>query len=180
MLRGDKPSEQAVFAELYGALRSAARAVLARESGSDWTPTELVNETYLRQLSRGKYAVEDRKHFVRLAQRAMRQVLVDAARNRQAQKRGGGQAPQSLDGSVVTEPVLSEGVSPEEILSLNVALDDLARFDQRAADVFELRHFFGYTMEEVAEIHGSSPERVRDDWDFSRTWLRDRISAERR
>ena len=178
MLRGDKVSEEAVFAELYGSLRSAARHLLRREAASGWTPTELVNETYARQLSRGKYAITDRHHFIRVAQRAMRHVLIDAARSRQTAKRGGGAALASLDESGHDAPVLADSIDPEEILSLHNALDALARMDQRAADVFELRHFFGYSTEEVAEILEVSPERVRDDWEFSRTWLRDRIQTD--
>ena len=155
----------------YDALRGLAAAYLRRER-SDHTlqPTALVHEAYLKLASGGGFKSET--HFQAVAATAMRQILVDHARARGAQKRGG-------DWLRVT---LSEGQADSgpdvDMLALDDALNELASLDKRKARVVELRFFGGMTTAEAAEEVGVSPKTAEADWYFARAWLRDRLSEE--
>lgn len=155
---------------LYTELRRLAARQLSRE-GRDHTlqPTALVNEAYLR-LMRGPDVVNDRQHFFALAAQAMRRVLVDHARQRRSQKRGGGAERVTLQ--------LVPGVEAYDfdMIALDEALSVLQGLDARAARVVELRFFGGHTDKEVCDILGENLSAVRRDWDFARSWLKARLN----
>ncbi|TAH36564.1 MAG: sigma-70 family RNA polymerase sigma factor [Planctomycetota bacterium] len=146
--------------EVYERLKALARSLLAR-SASPGQPgvTSLVNETYLRGLQPSQYRLRDRKHLFRLAARAMRCVLVDAARHHMAAKRGGGRRTE--------DPVDAEDPRAHfhfEILAAEEALTELARLSPRQAEVFQLRHYSNLNTQEVAETLNISPSTVKRDF----------------
>ena len=156
--------------DIMGALYTELRALAARRMHDErqrhtLQPTALVNEVYLR-LMNGPDVIHDRHHFFALAAQAMRRVLVDHARNKRAEKRGGKMNRVTLE--------LIPGRAPidVDVLALDEALTTLAGLDARAARVVELRFFGGYTDKEVCEIVGAKLPTVRRDWTFARSWLR--------
>lgn len=172
MKSGDRRAKEAVYEQSFDELKVIARRLLSREYQSECSPTELVNEAYLRKLREGKFQANDRYHFFAIAARAMRSVLVELARERLATKRNNGIKPASIDKIVVA----AESYDPAELIALHKHLESLRKLDPAAADVFELRFFLGYTLEETAEILSTEVFRVRENWDFARVWLRDRIA----
>jgi len=148
-------------------LKALARGFLRGER-PDHTlqPTALVHEAYLRLVDQTVCNVEDRRHFLAVASRAMRRILVDHARGKRAQKRGGNAQQITLDEKLA--PPQRRNVALEE---LEEALARLETLDERKARVIELRFFGGLTIRETAEVLGISPKTVEADWYFSRAWL---------
>ena len=131
-----------------------------------WQPTDLVHESYVRLLDWHAVHWQNRAHFYATTARMMRRVLVDAARARQAAKRG-----QGVEG-LSAEAVQIEAPAPGlDVVALNDALADLARFDPRPSQVVELRFFGGFSDEETAEALGVSVRTVINDWNTARVWL---------
>jgi RNA polymerase sigma factor (TIGR02999 family) len=166
--RGDAEALEALFEECYPVLARLARA---RLRAHERTPTldtgSLVHEAYLRFVSAGRLRIEDSLHFRRWAARVMRSVVVDLARRRNAQRRGGGAAHKEL-----REDLTPDLPQPDEmILRLHEALDAVAAVDARAAQVVELRYFAGMTEPEVAEALGVTDRTVRRDWQKARLML---------
>jgi len=126
--------------------------------------TELANEAYLRLVAHPA-ACTDRAHFFAVAAQVMRRILVDYARARNAGKRGSGKRVE-LD-----RVTLSVESNPEEVLSLDIALDKLASFDPRRSKVVEMRVFGGLTEDEIAEVLGVSSRTIKRDWELARAWL---------
>ena len=157
-----------LFPACYDELRKIARRVLEREPrGHTLQPTALLHEAYLRLAGLDAEAVADRAHFVRVAARSMRQVLVDHARRRGAAKRGGGRARVTLAGLAAEGS--GEGV---DLLDLDAALARLAELDARKARVVELRFFGGLSTQAAAHSLGIAPKTAEADWYFARAWLR--------
>ena len=129
--------------------------------------TALVNEAYLRLIDAKAVAWQDRTHFFAVAARAMRRILVDHARARRAQKRGGQGAKVTFNEALV---VTSEPA--EDFVALDDALEALAGFDERKSRVIELRFFGGLTVEETASVLDVSPDTVMRDWRLAKAWLR--------
>jgi RNA polymerase sigma factor (TIGR02999 family) len=164
---GDDTVVNALFARMYGELRDIAhRRLRAFRPGDTLNTTALVHEAYVKLIDQGRAQPQDRAHFLALASRAMRFVLVDYARSRSAAKRGGGVAPVSFDDAPVAAVERAD-----ELLRLDAALDVLARADARLAEVVELRFFGGLSHEEVAETTGRSVPTVKRDWTRARAWL---------
>ena len=156
------------YALAYEELRSVARRLMQRERTDHvLRPTALVNEAYLKLFDVGRLSVSGRTHFMNIAARAMRQVLVDYARNHGAAKRGGGQRAVTLDTQGIADP--RAGI---DLLDLNEALERFGDLDPRAARVVELRIFGGLTMEEIAEQLGTSRRTAQKDWRIATMWLR--------
>ncbi len=158
--------------DIHDELRKIAGAYMARER-PDHTlqPTALVNEAYLRLADATKERWESRAHFLAAAARTMRNVLVDHARTKGRQKRGGGW------GRVPFEIASAELAVPDvELLSLDDALTELATENERCARVVEWRFFAGLTIPEIAEVIGKSHRTVEDDWYMARAWLRARLA----
>ncbi len=142
---------------------------LMRRERPDHTlrPTALVHEAYLRLVDASPASPwENRAHFFGIAARAMRQILVDHARERSALKRGGGLQRITLD-----EPLAAADALDLDILAVHDALDKLAVLDERMARGVELRVFAGLTMTEVAEVLGVSKRTADGDWSVARKWL---------
>jgi RNA polymerase sigma-70 factor, ECF subfamily len=158
----------ALFAAVYAELKSLAQSQRRRWEG-DYTlnTTALVHEAYVKLAGAGAVRVENRAHFLALAGRAMRQILVNYAERRRAQKRDASGAVDPDDGA---NP-LSAAVA-EEILELHGALERLARVEERHARVVECRFFAGLQIDETAVALGVSPATVKRDWQFASAWLR--------
>ena len=171
---GDRSALDRLTPHLYGELRRLACTFMQRER-PDHTlqATALVNEAYLRLVDIRAIDWQDRAHFMAVAAQTMRRVLVDAARARAAEKRGGGmeRADQRASG-VDLDGMPAPGTDRAfEVCALDEALDALARIDPRRAKVIELRFFGGLTVEETAEILQISPQSVMRDWKLARAWL---------
>ena len=164
---GDSDEAEALLGLVYEELRTlASRHMRAERAGHTLQATALVHEAYMRLARGGDLAVSNRQHFFRLASRAMRQVLVDAARRRDADRRGGGLRRVTLDSRIV-----SEEPRVLEILALDQALERLAEVDETWARQVELRFFTGLTVDECAEVLGISPRKAAKDWAAIRLWL---------
>jgi RNA polymerase sigma factor (TIGR02999 family) len=153
------------FEALYAELHSLAhRQVRRARPGATLNTTALVHEAYLKLAKSA--GVSEREHFFALAARAMRQVLVDHARERAAQKRGGGQVPVTLHEDVAAVPA-----DAAELLAIDGALTALQGIDERLARVVELRFFAGLSVEETAEALATSTATVKRDWRAARAFL---------
>lgn len=164
-----------VFTSAYNELRRLASVIQRSERSTTLSPTALVNEAWMKLADTPDVAECTPLHFKRIAARAMRQVLIEAARRRSAEKRGGPDAAMvTLDDQVGLEPVTGD-----ELLSLNAALDELAAANERQARVVELRFFAGLEVTETAEALGISQETVYRDWRAARAWLAVRLREDR-
>ncbi|MDX1419293.1 MAG: ECF-type sigma factor [Rubricoccaceae bacterium] len=168
---GDREALDALWPHVYEELRLLARARLrAHRPGDTLDTTALVHEAYLRLVDGARAGWESRAHFFALAARAMRFILVDYARERAAQKRGGPRGDLRLDGlQVADDPAVAERAA--DLLTLDAALERLATYDGRLARLVEYRFFGGLTYEEVAEVAGCSVPTAKRDWQRARTWL---------
>jgi len=167
---GDAGALDRVFPLVLEELRAVAGARLRGEApGHTLQPTALVNEAYLKLAASPEVDWRDRAHFLAVAARAMRQVLVDRARRRNADKRGGGVRPATLtDGSLLAS---GQGPTAEELLALDAALDALGRIQPRLRQVVELRYFGGLADAEIGEVLGVTRRTVQRDWTKARAWL---------
>ena len=169
---GDGVQER-VFRLVYAELRSIAQRLVSREpDGSMYQATELLHETYLKKLRGLHTPIRSRQHFYSLAARAMRQVLIEDARRRRADKR---QAPLHKATHVIAAG--SGFPNPDELLDLAPLLERLQEIDTRAASVVDLRYFLGCSLEETADVLGATVRAVRDDWDFARLWLQKQLDG---
>jgi len=159
---------------VYEELRAMARRQLSSER-PDHTlqPTALVHEAYLKLVDQDQVAWRGRNHFLAVASIAMRRLLVDHARGRAREKRGGGAAKVSLTASL---PVANDDQAAE-IMAIDDLLGTLAEFDERAARVVECRYFAGLSIEETATALGLSPMTVKRSWQLARAWLRKELGA---
>jgi RNA polymerase sigma-70 factor (ECF subfamily) len=164
---------EALWPVVYQELRRLAARYLQRERPEHTLQaTALVHEAYLRLLRERNTAWENRAHFCAIAAGAMRQILVEHARARHAQKRGGHAARITLDEALIPIPLGSVDVE-----ALHDALEELAGFDERQARLVELRFFGGLSIEEAAgELH-ISPATAKRDWTVARAWLRRRLTG---
>ena len=135
-------------------------------AGHSLQATALVNEAYLRLINAKNVAWHNRAHFLAVAARVMRRILVDHARSRQYQKRGGGAVRVTLDEALV---VASE--PDQDLVALDEALTALAAVDARKSQVVEMRFFGGLTLEETAEALQVSRDTVKRDWKMAKLWL---------
>jgi RNA polymerase sigma factor (TIGR02999 family) len=166
---GDRTAFDRAAALMYDELRRLAARQLRRER-PDHTllPTALVHEAYVRLSAASGLARADRAHFLAVAAHAMRQLLIDHARQRAALKRGGDVARTTLDGEDVAA---AAGNDDDELLALDAALERLRGFDERALAVVEQRFFAGLAEAEIAAVLGVSTRTVRREWVKARAWL---------
>lgn len=172
---GEVEVEERLAEMIYPLLRRlAARQLQGERPGRTLATTELVHEAYL-DIFRGATPVDwqDRRHFFALAARVVRRLVVDAARQRKAQKRGGHFVLLELDGFDVAEPQRDE-----HLLALDAALKDLSEIDAEAGWITELRFFSGMTADEIAEIGDLSTSTITRRWRFARAFLRRRLEAD--
>jgi RNA polymerase sigma factor (TIGR02999 family) len=164
---GDEAALQQLVPIVHEELRRLARRQMAGErAGHTLQPTALVNEAYLRLVNLRQMQWQDRAHFFAMGARLMRRILVDFARSRGYQKRGGGAQQVSFSEALA----VPEG-QPTDVVALNDALEALADVDERKSRVVELRFFGGLSVEETAEVLSISRETVRRDWKFAKMWL---------
>jgi RNA polymerase sigma-70 factor, ECF subfamily len=174
--RGDAVALERLLPLVYADLRKVARAHLRREqAGHSLQATALVHEVYLRLVGLDRLRVESRTHFMAVAARLMRQILVDHARRKRAGKRGG----VTVIGLDMVPPRAQPYTSAAEvdILALDRALEELASFDAQQCRVVELKFFAGLTIEEMAEALGISTATVEREWVIARAWLYQRLAA---
>lgn len=160
-------------AEVYEQLRAVARSMMLNaRHGHTLQATAVANEAWIR-LYRSGVTISDRGAWFGLASRVIRQVLVDHARRKSRQKRGGGATVLSLD-----DRSAPDAQNSIDLVALDEALKELAAFGPRQARVVELRFFGGMTMSEIAEVIGVSKRTIENDWAAARAWLRQRIDVE--
>ena len=169
---GDEAAFRSLFDRLYAELRRLAHVVRAGQAPATLDTTELVHEAYLKLVPGRGFTARDRLHFFRIAARAMRQVLVDAARKRSTARRGAGAIVQLHDfaDQIASDPT-HEGIRAEDILALDRALQQLEEWSPRQASVVECRIFAGLSVPETARVLNVSEPTVKRDWQSARAWL---------
>jgi RNA polymerase sigma-70 factor (ECF subfamily) len=171
---GDADALERLLPLVYGELRRIATQQLRRErAGHTLAPTAVVHELYFKLIDQSRTSWQNRAHFFGLAAQLMRRILVDHARARHAEKRGG------LVTRISLEQMLEDGGEPsgehagaaEDVLAINEALEQLAAIDPDQARIVELRFFGGLTVEETASVLKRSPRTVKREWRLARAWL---------
>lgn len=168
----DRRTLDHLFSVTYEELRRLASSVRRDDPGASLTPTALVNEAWLKLASSPPFALTSRVHFKRIAARAMRQVLIEAARRRNAGKRGGGAAVVTFD-DALDHPASG----PDDLLALDSALESLARINPRQATMVESRFFGGLDIPETAELLGVSEATILRDWRAAKAWLSNELRS---
>ncbi len=164
---GDREAGDRAFALVYADLRTLARRQVQRAANGPGA-TSLVHEVYLRLVGPAAMNIHDREHFFALAARAMRQLVVDHARHHACAKRGGGLAPDDLDG--ITGHVAAPD-NAGRMLELDQALDRLAALDPHLVRLVEMRYFAGLELAEIAVVTGRSERSLKRDWRRARVVL---------
>ena len=169
--KGNREALDKLLPLVYSELRRLAHSFLQRER-KDITlqTTALVHEAYLKLIDQHSVNFENRAQFFALSAQAMRRILLDNTRRHMAEKRGeGGKVALDEIGEISIE-------SHENLLLLDVALQELEKFDQQQAKIIELRYFGGLTIEETAEVMKTSPATVKREWTIARAWLFEKVS----
>jgi RNA polymerase sigma-70 factor (ECF subfamily) len=171
--KGDEQALDRLTPLVYDELRRLAKSYLRRER-PDHTlqPTALVHEAYMRLMDLGKLDWQNRAHFIGVAARLMRQILVDHARSRRAAKRGNAEEKLSIDSAIA-----QSDERELDLLAVDEALSSLASLDPEQSRIVELRFFGGLTIEETAEALGVSPSTAKREWRLARAWLYRKMKA---
>ena len=170
---GDAGALDRVFPVIYAELHRIAHAQLQRErDGHTLSPTALVHEAYFKLVDVTRVEWRDRTHFLSMAARAMRRILIDYARQHGRLRRGGDRQRVTLD-----EGLIAANDQAETLLALDLALEQLAQLNERLARLVECRFFGGLTEEETAEVLGVNVRTVRRDWVKARGWLERALST---
>ena len=173
---GDQQIAEQVLRTVLPKLHEIAVRELRRErQTAPVSPTELINEVWLRNLRKGGWKINDREHFFAIAAIAMRRVLVDFARSRIAQRRSQGQPVVPLEeGSVQGR---AESGDPENVVQVGILMERLEQVDPAAARIVDMHYFAGFTLEEITEITGLTFRQVRHRWEKGRDWLKKHLSS---
>lgn len=165
--KGDEYALEQLMPLVYAELRQMARRYMSKQpSGHTFQATELIHETYLKLAGSREQNWQNREHFFGVASKAMRHILVDYAKSKSRQKRGGWQ-----DKITFTEGVFATNNAPKEFIALDDALNKLANLDERKVRVVEMKFFGGLKIKEIADVLKISKETVQRDWSFAKTWL---------
>jgi RNA polymerase sigma factor (TIGR02999 family) len=175
--QGEPQAAEALLPLVYDELRKLAAAKLSQEKpGQTLQATALVHEAYLRLVGDGERGTGDggqnwdsRGHFFAAAAEAMRRILVENARRKQAGKHGGGRPRSEVAVEAVPDP---DALDPLEVLAVHEALDGLAARSPRKAELVKLRYFLGCTIPEAAQVLGIAPATAEEDWTYAKAWLR--------
>jgi RNA polymerase sigma factor (TIGR02999 family) len=171
---GDRAALERLTPLVYDELRRRARRYMANQgAGNTLQATALVNEAFLHLVEADSVRWQDRAHFFAVSAKVMRRILVDTARARGAEKRGGGVARFNLNESI--DGMADRG---RELVALDDALNALAQFDARKAKVVEMRFFGGLSVKETAEVLKVSQPSVLRDWKLARSWLKGEMSRD--
>jgi RNA polymerase sigma factor (TIGR02999 family) len=166
--QGDERALERLIPLVHRELHQIARRCMARErAGHSLQATALVNEAYVRLVDGKAVAWNDRTHFLAVAARVMRRILVDHARAKHYQKRGGQAVRVTFD-----EALVVTDKPRQDVVALDDALEALAKFDERKSRVVEMRFFGGLSVEETASVLNVSPDTVMRDWRLAKVWLR--------
>jgi RNA polymerase sigma factor (TIGR02999 family) len=169
---GNQAALNRLFPLVYDELRGLAHGVRRRSSDEDsLRTTGLVHEAYLKLVDQTHASIHDRGHFFALAARAMRQILVDHARARGAQKRGDGVRPATFEEWASDDARRDEETRLTEIIAVDELLAKLDQVDHRLVELVEMRYFGGLSVEETAETLGVSARTVKRDWQKARAWM---------
>ncbi len=169
---GDQTALDDLMPIVYDELRRMAKAFMrGQESGHTMQTTELIHEAYLKLAGNDQKDWKNRAHFFGVASRAMRHILVDYARAKQSQRRGGRNRRITL-----TENALASNERSDEIVALDDALSRLAELDERKCRIVEMKFFGGLNFEEIAEVLRVSVITVKRDWSFAKNWLLKEVS----
>jgi len=172
--KGDTSAAQPLFATLYSELRRLAKCELARHQGSvTISPTTLLHEAYLSMLGKNDQDFPDRARFMGYAARAMRTFIIDHARERRAQKRGGLFEITSFD----TQADL-HSANYQEVSQIGEALENLAKIEPDLAEIVDLKFFCGFTFSEIGALRGVSERTVQRNWERARLYLHDQIRTD--
>ena len=175
--RGDAKAADELLPLVYAELRRLATYRMAHEApGHTLQPTALVHEAWLRLVGDAAPKFENRAHFFGAAAEAMRRILVESARRKQREKRGGGAEHVDVAELEIAAPL----GNAEESLAIHEVLDRLAAHDARKAEVVKLRYFVGFSFEETAEVLGISVPTAKRDWAYARAWLHQEIGPDHR
>lgn len=171
---GDENAVNALLPHIYDELRALAAAQLRQERREHTLqPTALVHEAYLRLIKQEDVVWKNRTHFFAVATQAIRRILVDHARERKREKRGGGRQRVEMREDLVSQ---TAGV---DLLALDDALNALASLNQRQTRIVEMRFFGGMQFKEIAAFLGVSTRTIEGDWQMARAWLRRRLREDR-
>jgi len=175
---GDRNVADAILEEIFPRLREIAARRLSRERiQPPVTPTELIGETWLSSLHRGRWVIANREHFFSIAGMAMEHVLIDMARKRLAQRRGKGAMHVSIEEiSPSQQPAAADA---EEILAIAMLLGKLESSDAKSAFVVRMHYIAGFSLQEIAEHSGWTLRQVRHRWEKGKIWLATRLSTRR-
>ena len=172
--QGDKSGIEQLTPLVYQELRRVAGRILSRERpGHTLQPTDLVHEAFIKMARQDRVDWRGRSHFFAVSATHMRRILVDHARAKAAVKRG--QAPQRVE---LTDGLTVDIGRPRDVLALDGALEKLEKLDAQQAKIVELRFFGGLTVQEVAEVLGTSKRSVEAEWTMIRAWLRHELQTE--
>ena len=172
--RGDEAAFDELIPLIHDELhRIAHRHMRLERTGHTLQATALVNEAYLRLIDVKRMQWQNRAHFLAMAARVMRRILVESARARRSQKRGGGAQVEPLE-----EQQIAAREPSRDLVALDEALTALASLDPRKSHVVELRYFGGLTVDETAEVLHVSGETVRRDWRLAKAWLLSELGPE--
>jgi len=170
--RGDRTVEARLIPQIYEELhRAAARYMRSERPNHTLQPTALVHEPYARLLQQPQIAWQSRAHFFAVASGVMRHILVDHARTRNAEKRGGVQHQVTLDDAILRIPNQSV-----DVLALHEAMENLAKLDERQGRIVELHFFAGLSFEEIASVIQVAPRTVKRDWSMARAFLKGQLT----
>ncbi|MFN0105143.1 MAG: sigma-70 family RNA polymerase sigma factor [Bryobacteraceae bacterium] len=171
---GDRGAEELLFQAVHRELKLIARRRLRSErKGHTMQPTALVGEAYEKLINQRQKTWHNKAHFMAVASRVMRQVLIDYARRRKSSKRGGSKELVELnDAQAAVTPNL------DIVLAVHEALEQLAEFDERQARIVEMVFFGGLTQEQVAESFGLDVRTIKRDWEMARAWLAKRLASQ--
>ncbi len=174
---GDPAVGERLMPAIYDELRRQAQRAMRREAGEHTLQaTALVHEAYLKLVDQRRVQWRNRAHFFGVAAQLMRRILVDHARGKGAEKRGGGMHRLTLGDADAAPVEDAAGAGGVDVLALHDALEELARLDPVQARVVELRYFSGLNIEETAEAMDISPATVKREWAVARAWLRRELS----
>lgn len=163
---------------VYGELRALAQHYMRQQRpGHTLQATALVNEAFLRLARVDPLAFNDRAHFMAVAAKAMRQILINHAETKGAAKRGGGDAPRERVHLDTASSLADDGLDAADVLAINNALNRLEALDARKANVVEAKLFGGLTHQEIADALGISLTTVESDWRMAKAWLAKELAA---
>jgi RNA polymerase sigma factor (TIGR02999 family) len=165
---GNKEVVNEILPLIYTELKKLAGSYLRKERGNHTLqPTALVHEAYMKLIDQRQIKWQNRAHFLGIAAQVMRRILLDYARKKKAEKRGGADDNVALEENLI----IIQGEKSAELLALDEALENLAKMDEMKAKIVELRYFGGLSVEETAEVLGVSEITVKRHWRMAKAWL---------